>query len=307
MEIRKMTEAAIMSALFIVCSIFAITTGLLYGLYIQIIVPIFIAIIYLRCDLKFTALAIITCLIIIGLVIGNIGSAICMSQSMIIGIMCGYVITKKTKMLDDLFYLSVISCFIMVLIDIWFSKLIGFSFIKDYKYMVEPWHISDGFKEVIFYIFIATLPLGTVIITYFASLFIGDRIKSLKEEGKRKLYILKNMRQYANYIYCSKSTIYIGLGYLLIIQLKDILDIDIKLIYLLTVTETVKYIVYYFLIRDAYAYLRLYTYQKTKSIMALNIMGMVFLASLIIKFNISFWVISIIVFFYAPMKLKAIQ
>ncbi|GAA0698901.1 DUF2232 domain-containing protein [Paraclostridium ghonii] len=307
MEIRKMTEAAIMSALFIVCSIFAITTGLLYGLYIQIIVPIFIAIIYLRCDLKFTTLAIITCLIIIGLVIGNIGSAICMSQSMIIGIMCGYVITKKTKILDDLFYLSVISCFIMVLIDIWFSKLIGFSFIKDYKYMVEPWHISDGFKEVMLYIFIATLPLGTVIITYFASLFIGDRIKSLKEEGKRKLYILKNMRQYANYIYCSKSTIYIGLGYLFIIQLKDILGIDIKLIYLLTVTETVKYIVYYFLIRDAYSYLRLYTYQKTKSKIALNTMGMIFLASLIIKFNISFWVISLIAFFYAPMKLKAIQ
>ncbi|MDM8129640.1 hypothetical protein QUV80_14360, partial [Paraclostridium benzoelyticum] len=70
------------------------------------------------------------------------------------------------------------------------------------------------------------------------------------------------------------------------------------------ITETIKYIVYYFLIRDAYAYLRLYTYQKTKSIMALNIMGMTFLASLVIKFNISFWIISALAFFYAPMKLK---
>ncbi|WP_170074974.1 DUF2232 domain-containing protein [Paraclostridium dentum] len=304
MEIKKMTEAAIMSSLFIVCSIFAISTGLLYGLYIDIIVPIFIAIIYLRCDFKFTILAMATCLLIVGLVMGNIGSAICMSQSMIIGIMCGYVITKKTKIFDDLFYLSIVSCFIMVMIDVWFSKLIGFSFIKEYKTMLAPWPVSDGFKEVLFYMFIATLPLGTIIMTYFASLFIGDRIKSLNEEGKRKLYILKNIRQYANYIYCSKYTVYFGLAYLFVIQLKNILGVDIKFVYLLTITETIKYIVYYFLIRDAYAYLRLYTYQKTKSIMALNIMGMTFLASLVIKFNISFWIISALAFFYAPMKLK---
>lgn len=306
MEIRKMTEAAIMSALFIVCSIFAISTGFLYALYIDMIVPIFIAIIYLRCDFKFTILAMIICLLIIGLVIGDIGSAICMSQSMIIGIMCGYIINRKTKILDDMFYLSVVACFIMVMVDIIFSKFIGFSFIKDYKEMMGPLPLSDSAKSIMLYILVATLPLGTIIMTYFGSLFIADRTKCLKEEGKQKFYILKNIRKYANYIFCSKSTIYVGLAYLLILQIKDLIGIQINQVYILTVSETVKYIVYYFLIRDAYAYLRLYTYQKTKSIKALNLMGMAFLASLVLKFNISFWIISIIAFFYAPMKLKTI-
>ena len=304
MEIRKMSEAAIMSALFIVCSIFAISTGLLYAFYIDIIVPIFIAIIYLRCDFKFTILSMLTCLLIVGMVMGNIGSAICMSQSMIIGIMCGYVITKRTKVFDDLFYLSIVSCFIMVMIDIWFSKLIGFSFIKDYNNMLISWNVSDRFKEVLLYILIATLPLGSVIMTYFGSLFISGRINSLNEEGKNKLYILKNIRRFANYIYCSKSTVYFGLAYLFLIQLKHILNFNIKLVYFVTITETIKYIVYYFLLRDAYAYLKLFTYQKTKSKMALNIMTMVFFTLLVIKFNVSFWIISITAFFYLPKKFK---
>lgn len=304
MEIRKMTEAAVMSALFIVCSIFAISTGLLYTLYIDIIVPIFIAIIYLRCDFKFTILAMITCLVIIGLVIGDIGSAIFMSQSMLIGIMTGYIITKKSKILDDMFYLSIAACFIMVLIDVFLANLTGFSFMKDYKEMLRAVPISENAKEVMFYILIATLPLGTIIMTYFGSLFIGSRLKCLKEEGNEKFYILKNIRKYANYIHCSKYSIYGGLAYLFLLQIKNLIGYNINQVYLLTVTETIKYIIYYFLLRDAYAFLRIYTYQKTKSIKALNCMGMAFLGSLVLKFDISFWIISIISFIYIPKKLS---
>ncbi|MBS6024957.1 MAG: DUF2232 domain-containing protein [Paeniclostridium sordellii] len=306
MEIRKMTEAAIMSALFVVCSIFAISTGFLYALYIDMIVPIFIAIIYLRCDFKFSALAMLICLVIIGLIMGDIASAICMTQSMIIGIMCGFIINKKTKMLDDLFYLSIISCFIMILVDVLFSNLIGFSIMKDYQEILAKVPLSESVKSSLVYILIATLPLGTIIMTYFGSLFIGSRIKCLKEVASQKFYILKNIRKYANYIFCSKFTVYIGLLYLLIIQIKDLAGVDITHVYLLTVTETIKYIIYYFLIRDAYAYIRLYTYQRTKSIKALNIVGMAFLGSLVLKFNISFWIISIISFFYVPRKLQTI-
>ncbi|MCQ4697833.1 YybS family protein [Paeniclostridium sordellii] len=306
MEIRKMTEAAIMSALFVVYSIFAISTGFLYALYIDMIVPIFIAIIYLRCDFKFSALAMLICLVIIGLIMGDIASAICMTQSMIIGIMCGFIINKKTKMLDDLFYLSIISCFIMVLVDVLFSNLIGFSIMKDYQEILAKVPLSESVKSSLVYILIATLPLGTIIMTYFGSLFIGSRIKCLKEVASQKFYILKNIRKYANYIFCSKFTVYIGLLYLLIIQIKDLAGVDITHVYLLTVTETIKYIIYYFLIRDAYAYIRLYTYQRTKSIKALNIVGMAFLGSLVLKFNISFWIISIISFFYVPRKLQTI-
>ena len=307
MEIKKMVEASLLCALFIVCSIFAISTGLLYGVYIDIIVPIFIAIIFLRCDFKFSVLSIITCLLIVGLIMGNIGSAICMSQSMIIGILCGILINKNTKFFDDLFYLSIISGFIMIMIDISFSTLIGFSFIKDCKDIINSINVNFIFKEIGYYILVASLPLGTVIMTYFASLFLGDRLNSLGEFGKRKFYILKNFRKLSNYIFCSQYTIYFGLIYIFLMQIKNILGINLKYIYLITITETIKYIIYYFLIRDAYAYLRIFIYNKTKSMLLVNLVGIMTLLALVLKFKASFWIVSIFSFFYIPKKLNKLN
>ena len=303
MNTKKLTEASIMSALFIVCTIFAITTGLFYSLYIDSVIPIFIAIIYLRCDTKYTILAMITCLAIVGLVMGKIGSAIWMSQSMMIGFMCGYMIPKKSKILDDILCLSIFSCFIMVLIDIYCSKLIGFSFIKDTRDMMKPLNLNKYYSDIIFYIMIAVLPLGTTIMTYLGSLFIGDRIKSLKGSGKDKIYIIKNIRHFGSYIYCSMKLVYICLVYLLIMQIKNVLNINISQPYILTITESIKYIMYYFIIRDAYAYMRIYTYKKTKSILILNLLGIGFIGTLILDFNIGFWVIAILSFIYIPKKL----
>ncbi|MGL5753110.1 MAG: hypothetical protein ACRCXT_21385, partial [Paraclostridium sp.] len=100
------------------------------------------------------------------------------------------------------------------------------------------------------------------------------------------------------------NLIYICLIYLLLMQIKDFMNIEINQVYILTISETIKYIMYYFIIRDAYAYIRIYTYQKTKSILMLNLMGIVFLSSLVVNFNISFWIIAILGFIYIPRKFK---
>lgn len=306
MKTKKLTEASVMSALFIVCSIFAVTTGLFYSLYLDLIVPIFIAIICLRCDVKYTILSIITCLFIVALVMGKIGSAIWMSQSMIIGLICGFIIPKKSKILDDILCVSICSCFIMVLIDIYCSNIVGFSFIKDTKDMMKPLNLNNNYEEIIFYIMVAVLPLGTSIMTYIGSLFIGDRLKVLKGNAKNKIYIVKNIRQYGSHIYCSMKLVYIGLAYLFIMQTKNILNINIGQPYILTISECIKYIMYYFIIRDAYAYMRIYTYSKTKSIIILNLLGVLFIGGLVVNFTISFWIICILSFIYIPRKLNAL-
>ena len=82
-----------------------------------------------------------------------------------IGFMCGYMIPKKSKILDDILCLSIFSCFIMVLIDIYCSKLIGFSFIKDTRDMMKPLNLNKYYSDIIFYIMIEVLPLGTTIMT----------------------------------------------------------------------------------------------------------------------------------------------
>ncbi|NJA16930.1 DUF2232 domain-containing protein, partial [Clostridioides difficile] len=98
---KKLTEAALLSSLFIVVTIIAVSTGFGYAIYLDFIVPVFFCIICLKCDLKYTILSGITSLLIISLVLGNLGTAIWASQSVLLGIMCGYLINKPTMVMDD--------------------------------------------------------------------------------------------------------------------------------------------------------------------------------------------------------------
>ncbi|WP_236879289.1 hypothetical protein [Clostridioides difficile] len=118
---KKLTEAALLSSLFIVVTIIAVSTGFGYAIYLDFIVPVFFCIICLKCDLKYTILSGITSLLIISLVLGNLGTAIWASQSVLLGIMCGYLINKPTMVMDDLVYGSVFGVIVMVFIDIYVS------------------------------------------------------------------------------------------------------------------------------------------------------------------------------------------
>ena len=55
-----MTEAAMLSAAFVVLSVIFIGTGMGYLGYIDFIVPVLIAVIYLRCGFRYTILSSIT-------------------------------------------------------------------------------------------------------------------------------------------------------------------------------------------------------------------------------------------------------
>ena len=128
-----MAEAALMSALFVVGTIFFVSTGLGYSFYLDFIVPVFFAVICLKCDFKYSILAGITSIVIVGLVLGNIGTAIWASQSVILGIICGVLLQSNTSIMDDLVYGSILSVILLIFVDIYASKLIGYSFMQEFK------------------------------------------------------------------------------------------------------------------------------------------------------------------------------
>ena len=111
MNTKKLTEAAMLSALFVVCSMMFIYTGIAYTLYLDMIVPIIVCLIYMRLDFKYTVLASITSLLIVVLAVGDIVSGIWMSQGILMGLICGYFIQKKSTIFDDLFYSAVLDAF----------------------------------------------------------------------------------------------------------------------------------------------------------------------------------------------------
>ena len=70
-SVKRLTEAAILSAAFIIITMVALSTGLGYGLYLDFGVPIIFALIYFRCDLKYTFMCGISSVLLILFVLGN--------------------------------------------------------------------------------------------------------------------------------------------------------------------------------------------------------------------------------------------
>lgn len=267
-----MTQGAMFSAAFVVISIMVIGAGLGYAGYIDFIVPVFIVMIYLKCGLRYTILSSITSLILIAFVIGNVPSSIFMSQSMILGIIFAKLILKKESIYDDLFYGAISACFVMILIDINFSTLTNYSFIKESQNYINALSnipklsiLSDTQKDIIYYGSIAVLPLGTVFIVYFLSIFGGKRFKILNSEGMRKYNILKNFKKYGGYISCSSKTLIIGTVYIILslfIEKTHLLD---NFSYVMVILKSVQYIVLFFVIQDSFNFVNKFIFGISRS------------------------------------------
>jgi len=271
-----MTEAAMLSAAFVVLSITLIGTGMGYLGYIDFAVPVLIAVIYLRCGLKYTILSSITSLLLIIFAIGDLPSAILMSQSMIFGIVCAILLPKKESILDDLFYASIIACVIMIIIDFNFSNLTGYSMIKECEsYLPYLTMYRDNMKEVIFYILIISLPIGTMMVTYILSLFLGRKFRFLDEVAMKKYTIVRKFKSYGGFISCSRRSIFIGVSVIIIGDLLLNIKIINSITYLRIFINSIIYVILFFLIQDSISIINKFLYSLTHS--RLNVFAVQFL------------------------------
>ncbi|NFN12431.1 DUF2232 domain-containing protein, partial [Clostridium botulinum] len=244
MKTKKMTEAGVLTAVFVVISIIAISTGVGYLGYLDFMVPIITTLIYLRCDFKYTLLSSVSSILIITLAIGDVVSGICISQSMVLGFICGIFIEKQETILDDLFYCSILACVVMIMIDINFSKIVGYSLLKESQIYVDKLlFLNKTLKNVLYYILIISLPIGTTFITYIASLFLGKKLKLLSSVSNKKFLIIRNFKKYGIAICCSKKIVNIGIVYLLSMYILY-LNIEVsKFVHLNIIFNSIKYIV----------------------------------------------------------------
>lgn len=283
---KKLTEAAILSSLFVITAIIFIGTGFGYAIYLDFIVPVFFCIVCLKCDIKYTILSAITSLVIVGLVLGDIGTAIWASQSIILGIMCGYFISKSSTILDDIVYASIIGVVIMVLIDVYFSTLIGYSFIEEFQSMSNKFLYKE-YIDVIFYMLIALFPMGTVFSIYILSLFVGKKLNILKDNSKKKMYIIGNFRSFGRFICCSKNVFYGAVIYITLIEIIKVSGFNIGSGHIKTIVIAVQYLCMYFVIRDCYSSVQNYLISKYKKISYARIMTLITILSLIFMFRIT--------------------
>lgn len=288
MKTKKIAEAGVFSAMFIVMTVFAIQTGIAYLGYLDLAVPILIVLLYFKCGFKYTVMSSIVSTTIVFAVMGDVASGICIVQGIILGILCAAVMCRKSCILDDLFYCSITACFILVIIDLSFSSILGYSFVTDYKHMVYGFSFLDDYmKKIMFYVSVGILPLGTMIFTYVFSLILGNRLNLLKGELKNKAFIIRNYGKVASTLFCSKKVTCIGLVYLIFVQLLSVCKINFSNEYIQIIMEAVNYIIIFFILKDSYSFLCQLVYTISKSRMITLISQILIIYMLFLKFKIS--------------------
>lgn len=298
MNTKKMTEGAVLSALFVICTIIAISTGLGYTLYLDIIVPILVTIVYIKLDYKYMILMCISTFLITIFTVGDVVSAIWLVQGMLIGFICSLVISRKTNILDDFIYASILGTFVMILIDVYFQTLTGYSFIKDaqntidgvVKFMSANMSAAAISKETInsfCYILIASLPMGTILVVYIAALFFAKKLRILKGNVKDKYLILGNFRKIGAYISFSREIFNLSIIYTILIELIKIFGITIPFVYLRTVLMAIEVIAFYVLIKDSYSFVMKYMVYRVKARKIYPLISLIIFMLLISEFKIT--------------------
>ena len=282
-----------LSALFVVSSMIAIYTGIAYTLYLDMVVPLFVCLIYMRLDLRHTLLSSITSLLIVTFAIGDVASAIWMSQGILMGLICGYFIRKKETIFDDLFYSAILGTFIMVLIDIYFSKLTGYSFMKEFDSYRDLFPLGSEYMTMAFNIFVAMMPMSTILIVYVGALLIGKKLMILNENCTEKYMIIKNFKRYGSYICCSKKTYYFGIIYLILTELINLTGFEFKFVYFKTVIMAIRVIVIYFVLKYSFTFVIRGIFSKIKSNGMAQLIWLGALYMLLIDFKSTFIILVI--------------
>ena len=288
---KKLTEAALLSSLFIVSTIIAVGTGLGYGIYLDFVVPIFFCIICLKCEIKYTILSSISSVLIVSLVLGNLGTAIWITQGMILGILCGFLMSRATTILDDMVYGSFIGIIIMIFIDIYASALIGYRFMQEFQgyanFFVSKFNISKEIINIGYYIVIALFPFGMVFSVYYLSLIVGKKLNVLKGNSKKKLLIIHSFRSCGRFICCSKKVFYGCVVFIFTMEIITILGIQLNTTYVKTVLISTKYLCYYFVIRDGYTSVQNFILSKYQKVSYARILTVITVILLVLMFRIT--------------------
>lgn len=219
-ETKKITQGGILSAMQIVLGLILIPTGIGYSFYVQMILPITMALIYLKCGQKAGMIAGGNTFLILAFGFGNIAIAVYALQALVFGFLTGYILKKDYSVQDDLMIQSMIGCLFLLILDLLTAKILGYS-ILDYDGIDEivlsimP-NANQSIIEIVYYLSIASLPVATVLMTYFGSLILGYRLGFLKGEAKQKYYFVRYYKHLLPFAYQGKKGIdYAILGIIL--------------------------------------------------------------------------------------------
>lgn len=298
MNTKNITYSAVFSAIFVLLSIIAISTGIAYSLFLDIIVPIYVCIVFLKLDRKYAVFMSITSLMIVFFILGNVVAAIWMAQGMIIGFICTLFISRDSCIFDDLLFSSILATFVIIFVDIYFSALTGYSLIKDSEELLKTvvktlstynplMVLPDYYSSLIIYLSIATIPVGTVMVVYLGSMTLGNKLMILDKNTKRKFNIIKQFKKCGSLLCCSKEAYIFSIVYVIIVELIKVFNIEITIDYLRVVIMSMEVIFFYFIVKDSLSFVMKYIIIRNKSMVLYKILLIFSVFLLLTNFKIT--------------------
>ena len=298
MNTKNITYSAVFSAIFVLLSIIAISTGIAYSLFLDIIVPIYVCIVFLKLDRKYAVFMSITSLMIVFFILGNVVVAIWMAQGMIIGFICTLFISRDSCIFDDLLFSSILATFVIIFVDIYFSALTGYSLIKDSEELLKTvvktlstynplMVLPDYYSSLIIYLSIATIPVGTVMVVYLGSMTLGNKLMILDKNTKRKFNIIKQFKKCGSLLCCSKEAYIFSIVYVIIVELIKVFNIEITIDYLRVVIMSMEVIFFYFIVKDSLSFVMKYIIIRNKSMVLYKILLIFSVFLLLTNFKIT--------------------
>lgn len=267
---KNLTLASILTSLCVVITIFALSTGIGYGIYLDFAIPIFFAIVYLKCGGKYSILSGIVSVLLVFMVVGDLAGALFMSQSFLLGIVCAYFMNKDSNLMEDMFFSSIFSTMLIIVIDIYTKSLSGASIITEFQEMIT-WLPYKQYANFTFYCLIAFYCSGMCFCVYYLSLFLGKKLNILTQNAEKKYYVFRNLKLLNRFLCFKRPTFYLCCVYILIIEILNIFDFEIQFIYLRVILMSVQYIAYYYVIRDSLIIVKDFVMTYTKNALYIRI------------------------------------
>lgn len=267
---KNLTLASILTSLCVVITIFALSTGIGYGIYLDFAIPIFFAIVYLKCGGKYSILSGIVSVLLVFMVVGDLAGALFMSQSFLLGIVCAYFMNKDSILMEDMFFSSILSTILIIVIDIYTKALSGASIITESQEMIA-WLPYKQYANFTFYCIIAFYCSGMCFCVYYLSLFLGKKLNILTQNADKKYYIFRNLKLFNSFLCFRRFTFYSCCLYIILIEMLNLFNFEIKFIYLKVILISIQYIAYYYVIRDSLIIVKDFVITHTKNVLYIRI------------------------------------
>ena len=164
---------------------------------------------------------------------------------------------------------------------------------KEFDSYRDLFPLGSEYMAMAFNIFVAMMPMSTILIVYVGALLIGKKLMILNENCTEKYMIIKNFKRYGSYICCSKKTYYFGIIYLILTELINLTGFEFKFVYFKTVIMAIRVIVIYFVLKDSFTFVIRGIFSKIKSNGMAQLIWLGALYMLLIDFKSTFIILVI--------------